>query len=86
MAFDLLVPHRTGCNRLNPTFGKGLSKRVRIAIRIAVRFRAQFIRKQNRDPIIFLSPITMVRFHISAKKIKTNLLDTIRTPLTLDAE
>jgi hypothetical protein len=49
---------------------KGLSTRVRIAIRIAVRFRAQFIRKQNRDPIIFLSPITMVRFHISAQKIQ----------------
>jgi hypothetical protein len=44
--------------------GKGLSTRVQIAIRIAVRFRAKFLRKQNRDPIIYLASITMVRFHI----------------------
>jgi hypothetical protein len=59
-------------------FLKGLSTRVRIAIRIAVRFRARFLRKQNRDPIIFLSPIKMVRFHIFSQK---NQKITCWTPL-----
>jgi hypothetical protein len=45
----------------------GPSTRVRISERIAIRFRAQFVCKQNRDPILFLSPIIMVCLHISAK-------------------
>jgi hypothetical protein len=49
---------------------KGLSTRVRICAQIAIRFRARFVRKQNRDPIIFLSPITIVCLHIAAKQIK----------------
>jgi hypothetical protein len=40
-------------------------KRVRICVRIAIRFRARFVRKQNRDPILFLSPTTIVCLHIS---------------------
>jgi hypothetical protein len=44
---------------------KGPSTRVRIA----VRFRARFVRKQNRKPILFLLPIAMVCLLISAKKI-----------------
>jgi hypothetical protein len=51
----------------------GLSTRVRICVRIAIRFRARFVRKQNRDPILFLPPITIVCLHISAKKIKNYL-------------
>jgi hypothetical protein len=46
---------------------KGPSTRVRICVRMAVRFRARFVRKQNREPIIFLLPIAMVCLHISAK-------------------
>jgi hypothetical protein len=49
---------------------KGPSTRVRICIQIAVRFRAQFVPKQNRDPLLFLSPITMVCLYISSKKIQ----------------
>jgi hypothetical protein len=41
---------------------------VRICVRIAIRFRARFVRKQNRDPILFLSPIAIVCLHILAKK------------------
>jgi hypothetical protein len=52
---------------------KGPSTRVRICVRIAIRFRARFVRKQNRDPILFLSPITIVCLHISAEKIKNVL-------------
>jgi hypothetical protein len=47
-----------------------LSTRVRICVRIAERFRARFVRKQNREQIICLLPITMVCLHTSAKKIK----------------
>jgi hypothetical protein len=47
--------------------------RVRTCVRIAIRFHARFVRKQNRDPILFLSPITIVCLHISAKKIKNYL-------------
>jgi hypothetical protein len=46
---------------------------VRICVRIAVRFRARFVRKQNREPIIFLLAIAMVDLHISAKKSKNEL-------------
>jgi hypothetical protein len=49
---------------------KGLSTRVRICVRIAIRFRARFVRKQNRDPTFFLSPIKIVCLQISAKKNK----------------
>jgi hypothetical protein len=52
---------------------KGPSTRVRIYVRIAVGFRARFVRKQNRDSILFLSPITIVCLHISAKKKKNYL-------------
>jgi hypothetical protein len=58
--------------------------RVRIRVRIAVRFRARFVRKQNRDPILFLSPITMVCLHILTKKTQKitcwALLAANRTP------
>jgi hypothetical protein len=57
---------------------KGLSTRVRIAVRIAGRFRARFLRKQNRESILFLLPIAMVCFHISAKN---NQKVTCFTPL-----
>jgi hypothetical protein len=60
------------------TAPKGLSTRVRICVRIAVRFRARFVSKQNREPIIFLLAIAMVGLHISAKKNKKQtLLDTL---------
>jgi hypothetical protein len=62
----------------------GPSTRVRIRVRIAVRFRARFVRKQNRDPILFLSPITMVCLHILTKKTQKitcwALLAVNRTP------
>jgi hypothetical protein len=57
---------------------KGLSTRVRICVRIAIQLRARFVRKQNRDPILCLSPITIVCLDISAKKYQ-NL--TCWTPL-----
>jgi hypothetical protein len=47
----------------------------------AVRFRARFGRKQNRNPILFLSPITMIYLHISAKKVQKL---TCWTPLAAD--
>jgi hypothetical protein len=46
---------------------KGPSTRVRICVRIAVRFHARFLQKQNREPIFFLLSIAMVCLHISAK-------------------
>jgi hypothetical protein len=48
---------------------KGPSTRVRIRVRFRVRFHAQFAGKPDRDPIILLSPITIIGKHISAKKI-----------------
>jgi hypothetical protein len=57
---------------------EGLSTRVRICVRIAVRFRARFARKQNREPIIFLLPHCNGLFtHFSQKKQKLTCL----TPL-----
>jgi hypothetical protein len=49
---------------------KGLSTCVRICVRVAIRFRAQFVRKQKKEPIIFLLAIAMVCLHISANKNK----------------
>jgi hypothetical protein len=59
-------------------FPLGTSTRVRICVRIAVRFGARFIHKQNRETILFLLPIAMVCLHISAKK---NQKLTCLTPL-----
>jgi hypothetical protein len=57
--------------------GKGLSTRVRICVGIAIRFRARFVQKQNREPILFPLTIAMVCLHISAKNNqKKNLLHT----------
>jgi hypothetical protein len=44
---------------------------IRICVRFGVRFRGQFAGKPDRDPILYLTPITMVCLHISAytKKI-----------------
>jgi hypothetical protein len=49
---------------------KGPSTRVRICVRIAIRFRARFVRKQNREPFIFLLAIAMVCLPLFAKKIQ----------------
>jgi hypothetical protein len=56
----------------------GPSTRVRISVRIAVRFRAQFASKPNVDPILYLTRITMVCLHISRE---TNQKLTCGTPL-----
>jgi hypothetical protein len=66
LIYDLMRPKNHN-NITDSNKSKGLSTRVRIAVRIAVPFRPRFLCEQNKDPILFLSPITMVRFHISAK-------------------
>jgi hypothetical protein len=67
--------------RLNPRMGP--STRVRICVRIAIRFRARFERNHNGDPILLLSPITMVSSYISAEKKLTcwTPLAANRTPI-----
>jgi hypothetical protein len=52
---------------------KGPSTRVRIRVRFPVRFHARLVGRPGRDPILHLTPITMVGLHISAKT-NTNLL------------
>jgi hypothetical protein len=47
------------CPLSHDCFCTGLSTRVRICVRIAVRFRARFVRKQNRKPIMFLLAIAI---------------------------
>jgi hypothetical protein len=48
-------------------FNEGLSTRVRIRVRFPVRFHAQFAGRPDRDPILYMTPITMVCLHISGK-------------------
>jgi hypothetical protein len=45
-----------------------LRVRVRIRVRFCVRFLARFADKPDMDPILLLTPITMVCLYISAKK------------------
>jgi hypothetical protein len=57
---------------------KGPSTRVRIRVRFRVRFHSRFASKTDRNPILHLTPITMVCLHISEK---TNQKFTCETPL-----
>jgi hypothetical protein len=55
------------------------STRVRICVRIAVRFRARFVQKQNREPKANSFSVSHCHgsfTHFSKKKSKINLLDT----------
>jgi hypothetical protein len=61
--------HKELRNKDNARFRlcKGPSTRVRICVRIAVGIRARFVFKPNRDPILYLTPITMACIHILTK-------------------
>jgi hypothetical protein len=47
---------------------KGPFTRVQIRVRFRVRFHAHFECKPDKDPILYLTPITTVCIHISAKQ------------------
>jgi hypothetical protein len=51
----------------------GPSKRLRIRVRLCVRFHAGFACKPDKGAILHLTCITMVCLHISAKQIKNQL-------------
>jgi hypothetical protein len=80
------IPIRFAANRTLIRTGNrkrvdGYGVCVRICVRIAIRFGSQFLPEPNLDPILNLTPFTMVCLHILSKN---NQKFTCGTPLAAD--